>query len=186
MFVAAPALTVVYGAVRLVDGWDGERGPGLAWTGGHLAFLAALALFAVALWEMRRRAGGGALATLTAGAALVGVACSIAQFVIDLVVGARAADHAAMSPMFAAVKDVPGVELAVYVAGPLLFYVGLLVAACHLAALVRLPAWAAGCVVLGVLTPFGGLDLLPVAGILMTLGLAPLARRAEPSFALTA
>ncbi len=36
---------MVYGLVRLLHGLDGTHGPGLLWTAGHLAFLAALILF---------------------------------------------------------------------------------------------------------------------------------------------
>lgn len=96
-FIVAPLLTVVYGVVRLLDSIDGERGPGIAWTVGHLAFLGALGLFAVVVWEMRRRAGRGQFATGTAVVALVGIGCAVVQFGIDLVVGMLATDHAAMS-----------------------------------------------------------------------------------------
>jgi len=178
--VTAPALVVVYGIVRLLDGRDGERGPGLAWTVGHLAFFVALLLFVPVLWEMRRLAGRGAFATGTAVCAGVGVACALVQIGIDLVVGALAADHSDMSRMFSEVQDVPGVELAVYALGPMLFFLGLLVAACHLAAVRAVPVWQAGAVVLSVLLSFLGLDLLPVSGLLMVIGLAPLARRSAP------
>ncbi|ROO88211.1 hypothetical protein EDD29_5873 [Actinocorallia herbida] len=186
VFIAAPLLTVVYGVIRLLDGRDGERGPGLAWTSGHLAFLVGVGLFAVALWEMRRRAGSGTLATATAVVALVGAGCLVAQFGIDIVVGALAEDHAAMGSMSETVSGVPGVELAVYALGPILFYVGLMVAACHLAAVGELPAWGAGLVVLSVLTAFAGNDLIPVAGLLLAAGLAPLARSPRGSVTLAA
>ncbi|GAA0940097.1 hypothetical protein [Actinocorallia libanotica] len=176
-FVVAPVLVVVYGVVRLLDGMDGERGPGLAWTVGHLAFFGALFLFVPVLWEMRRLAGRGVFATATAVCATVGVVCAVVQIGIDLVVGALAADHDDMSRMFGEVQDVPGVELAVYAVGPVLFFFGLLVAACHLAVVRAVPAWQAGAVVLSVLASFLGLDLLPVTGVLLLVGLAPLARR---------
>jgi hypothetical protein len=44
-FIAAPLLTFAYGVFRIIDGFDGSRGPGPAWTIGHLAFLGALAAF---------------------------------------------------------------------------------------------------------------------------------------------
>ncbi|MGW2223240.1 hypothetical protein ACWCSD_50310, partial [Nonomuraea sp. NPDC001684] len=56
-FVAAPVLTFAYGVLRILDGLDGSRGPGPAWTTGHLAFIGALAFFAVTFHEMRRLAG---------------------------------------------------------------------------------------------------------------------------------
>ncbi|MFD6897135.1 hypothetical protein ACFWB0_21650 [Rhodococcus sp. NPDC060086] len=176
-FIVAPLLTVVYGVVRLLDSIDGERGPGIAWTVGHLAFLGALGLFAVVVWEMRRRAGRGQFATGTAVVALVGIGCAVVQFGIDLVVGMLATDHAAMSPMFESVQSLPGVELAVYAIGPVLFYLGLIVAACHLVVVGELRAWSAAFVTLGVVVAAISLDLLPVAGLLMTAGLFPLTRR---------
>ncbi|MEU8325549.1 hypothetical protein AB0C33_44880 [Nonomuraea sp. NPDC048881] len=99
-FVAAPVLTFAYGVIRILDGLDGSRGPGLAWTSGHLAFIGALAFFAVAFHEMRRLAGGGRLATGLAVAGQVGVATLIVQFVIDIVVGFGSAGHAAMGVLF--------------------------------------------------------------------------------------
>ncbi|WP_106396834.1 hypothetical protein [Actinocorallia populi] len=185
-FVAAPVLVTVYGVVRLLDGLDGERGPGLAWTAGHLAFFASLLLFVPVLWELRRLAGRGAFATVTAVCATVGVVCALVQIGIDLVVGALAADHDDMSRMFSEVQDVPGVEIAVYAAGPMLFFLGLVVAACHLAVVRAVPVLQAAAVVLGVLAAAAGLDLLPVAGLLLITGLAPLARRSAPAVSLPA
>ncbi|GAB2837062.1 hypothetical protein GCM10022221_40390 [Actinocorallia aurea] len=186
VFVAAPLLTTAYGLIRVLDGRDGERGPGLAWTSGHLAFLAALALFAVALWEMRRRAGRGPFATGTVVVALAGAVCAAVQFGIDLVAGALASDHAEMGELTDKVTSAPGVELIVYVVGPILFYAGLMVAACHLTAVGELPAWAAGLVVLSVLAAFASKDMIPVAGLLMAAGLAPLARGEQASVTLAA
>ena len=40
-FIAAPLLVLAYGVIRILDGLDGSRGPGLAWTSGHIAFMAA-------------------------------------------------------------------------------------------------------------------------------------------------
>ncbi len=79
--------------------------------------------------------------------------------------------------MFESVQSLPGVELAVYAIGPVLFYLGLIVAACHLVVVGELRAWSAAFVTLGVVVAAISLDLLPVAGLLMTAGLFPLTRR---------
>jgi hypothetical protein len=181
-FVVAPALTVVYGLVRLLDGTDGQFGPGFLWTLGHAAFLAALILFAFVLLAARRMAGGGAVATAALGAGLVGLACSIVQISIDIVVGLVADDKAAMRQMFGAVRDVPGVAFAVYGPGPALFYLGLLALVVHLAVRRAVPVWAPVALLLGIGTAVTSLDLLPLAGLLILAALAPLVRR-TPAYA---
>jgi hypothetical protein len=177
-FLAAPVLLTGYGLIRLADGLDGERGPGPAWTTGHLAFLGGLVLFVPVLLTLRRLAGGGRLATATAAVGLAGVVLSMAQITIDIVVGLRAGDHAAMGPMFDRVQEVPGVALAVYDAGPMLFYVGLLVAVVHLAARRVVPVWTPIAILLSIVASVANLDLLPVGGLLMLVAFAPLVRSA--------
>lgn len=177
VFTAAPLLVVGYAGLRVLDGLDGERGPGPAWTAGHLAFLAALVLFVPVLWELRRLAGRGPFATATAGVGLVGAVCAMAQISADLAVGALAADHEAMRAMFARIQGVPGVDLVVYTAGPVLLYVGLLASFCHLARVRAVPVWRAVAVGLAVLVSLLGPDALPAVGLLLCAGLAPYPRR---------
>lgn len=50
----APAFLFGYGIVRLIDGIDGVYGPGLAWSIGHLLFLAGFLTFAVVLARLPR------------------------------------------------------------------------------------------------------------------------------------
>ncbi|MGW1892490.1 hypothetical protein ACWCP6_19975 [Streptomyces sp. NPDC002004] len=176
-FTIAPLLVTVYAGFRVLDGLDGERGPGPAWTAGHLAFLAALILFVPVFLELRRLAGRGPFATATAVVGLVGAVCSMAQISVDIVVGALAADHEAMRRMFADVQSVPGVHLVVYIAGPVLLYLGLLVMFCRLALARAVPVWRAAAVVLAVLVSLLGLDALPAVGLLLCAGLARFPRR---------
>ena len=61
-YIGAPALVTAYGLARLIDGIDGSKGPGPAWTIGHLFFLVALALFGVAMVGTERAYVEGALA----------------------------------------------------------------------------------------------------------------------------
>jgi hypothetical protein len=182
-FTAAPLLVVAYAVIRALDGLNGDRGPGLAWTTGHLAFLAAAVLFVPVLRELRRLAGRGAFATATLAVALTGVACVVAQFAVDLYVGAVADDHDDMRSRFTDLHNLPGVDLAVYEVGPVLFYVGLLVAVCHLAAVRAVPVWRAAAVALAVLLAPMNPDLLPVVGLLLLAGLTPLPRRTAPPVA---
>jgi len=178
VFVVAPALMIVYGLVRLLDGLDGQYGPGLLWTLGHLAFLVALFLFGFVVFAARRMIGGGMVATIATVVGVAGLVCSIAQIGIDIVVGLAADDKAAMRQMFGEVQDVPGVALAVYGPGPALFYVGLLTLFVHLAVVRAVAPWAPVALLLAIGLAVASLDLLPVAGLLILVALMALARRA--------
>ncbi|MEZ7129716.1 hypothetical protein ACBR40_30650 [Nonomuraea sp. AD125B] len=175
-FIAAPLLVLAYGVIRILDGLDGERGPGLAWTTGHLAFVAALLLFVPIYWRLRRMAGGGALATATATAGTVGVAALVGQFGIDLVVGFMSADHAAMSVLFDRVQAVPGVSFAVYDVLPSLFYVGQLALVTQLAAQRRVKLWTPVLVLADLALPFVDKDLIPLGALCLLVSFVPLAR----------
>ncbi|MEU8102172.1 hypothetical protein AB0C18_00420 [Nonomuraea muscovyensis] len=180
-FVAAPLLILAYGLIRIADGFDGERGPGLAWTTGHLAFLAALVLFVPIFREMRRMLGGTPLATAGLVIGVAGLACAGTQFVIDIVVGFMAADHAAMGVLFDQVKAVPGVQLAVYDAGPFFFYAAQLMLVTHLAARRQVKAWTPLLVLLDVALPVIDRDFIPVGALLLLVSFLPLARRSAPA-----
>ncbi|MET8985543.1 hypothetical protein ABZW49_08840 [Nonomuraea wenchangensis] len=175
-FIAAPLLVFAYGVIRILDGLDGERGPGLAWTTGHLAFIAALLLFVPIYWRLRRMAGGGALATATATAGTIGVAALVGQFGIDLVVGFMSADHAAMSVLFDQVQSVPGVSLAVYDVLPFLFYIGQLALVTQLAVQRRIKLWTPVLVLADLALPFVDKDLIPLGALCLLVSFVPLAR----------
>lgn len=175
-FIAAPILVAVYGLVRIVDGVDGERGPGLAWTVGHVAFLAALVLFVPILWDLRRRAGAGHLATTNAVMGVAGAVFTMTQIGIDIVIGMLAADHSDMQRLFHDVQRISGFALVVYDVGPPLFYLGLSIAVCQLTAMRSLPVWSAVVLLAGVFVSMIDLNLLPLGGLLMFVALQPLAR----------
>ncbi len=171
-----------YGLIRLTDE---EHGPGLAWSSGHLFFLAAVVCFIPVVLGMRRMAAAGraragrGLAGAGAVTALLGVAAVVAQVVIDLVAGFLSEDREAMRELFRRVKSHAGVEPAVYTVGPLLFYVGLLLLLTQLAALRRTAAWRPLAVVAGIVATGVSLDLLPLAGLLFLLAFAPLGRQID-------
>ncbi|MFI7633243.1 hypothetical protein [Nonomuraea sp. NPDC049400] len=177
-FIAAPVLVFAYGVIRILDGLDGSRGPGLAWTTGHLAFMAALVLFVGIFWQMRRMAGGNALSTVSAVAGTAGVVALLAQFGIDIAVGFMAADHAGMSVLFEQVKAVPGVPIAVYEGGPILFYLGQLALVGQLAAMGRVKAWTPVLVLADLVLPFIDKDLIPLGAVCLLVSFVPLARTA--------
>ncbi|MEV4925944.1 hypothetical protein [Streptomyces roseoverticillatus] len=167
--VAGPALIAVYGIIRLLSD-SGVPGPG--WTAGHLALFCGLALFGPVFLGLRRLAPAGSparrrIAAVSTVVALAGLAASLAQAAIDLVVGFRAADGPEMSDLFEQVQSHAAVHLVVYSAGPLLFYVGLLAL---VGALVSrrgpVTGWTLGAILLGTAVMGISLDLMPAGGVL--------------------
>ncbi|MEU4248225.1 hypothetical protein AB0F15_12495 [Amycolatopsis sp. NPDC026612] len=176
-FLFAPLCLGTYGVIRILDGLDGSRGPGLAWTVGHVFFLAGLAFFVRAFWAMRTIAGRGRLATAgfvvgTAGALAVG-----GQFAIDIVVGFLSADRAGMDVRFTQIQGTPGVEAAFYSFGPMLFFVGQFVLITLLAVRHRVKPWAPVLVLIDTTLPFADKDLIPLGAALLLISFAPLIRR---------
>lgn len=179
-FIAAPVLLGAYGVIRIIDGLDGSRGPGVAWTVGHLAFLAAMVLFVPIFLAMRRMVGRTALATISVTAAFAGIVALFTQFSIDIVVGFMAADRAAMGDLFDQVQAVPGLEPIVYEGGPILFYLGQLVLVILLAVAGRVKFWTPVLVLVDLILPFVDKDLIPIGAIFLLISFLPLARQPTP------
>lgn len=180
-YVAAPLLVLSYGLIRILDGLDGSRGPGLAWTTGHLAFLAALVLFIVIFRDLWQTLDRNRVATVSLVLGLAGILCTIAQFSIDIVVGFLAADHEAMSPLFDQVQAIPVVSLAVYAVGPALFYAAQLALVIQLAARRQVKAWVPVLALFDVVLPVVDIDLIPVGAVCMLAAFWPLFRRQAPA-----
>ncbi|MEV5238862.1 hypothetical protein AB0K89_07095 [Streptomyces cinnamoneus] len=176
-YVAGPVCMGAYGLIRLIDE---ERGPGPAWTLGHLALLAGVVLFVPVFLGLDARAayGRGAAARWFAATGLalglLGVAAVTVQAGIDLLVGSHAEDRAAMNALFERIQSHPGVKPAFYTVGPLLFYVGLMLLVGQLAVQRATAAWRPPAVVAGVAVTAASLDLIPVGALLFLLALAPL------------
>lgn len=175
-FIAAPVLVMGYGIVRLIDGLDGVRGPGPAWTIGHLAFLGALVAFISVFWQMRRMAGGRTLATVSATAGTFGALALITQFSIDLVAGFLATDNYGMSMIIHDVRTLPGISQLAYDFGPYAFYLGQLVLVVLLAVQRRVKLWTPILVLADLATPFIDKDLIPLGSALLLVSFLPLAR----------
>lgn len=180
-YLATPLLVLAYGVIRIIDGLDGSRGPGIAWTTGHLAFLAALALFIPIFLDIRRRLGGGRLATTSVVVGVAGIACAAAQFAIDIVVGFMAADHAGMGVLFDQVQAVPGVNLLVYQGGPLLFFAAQFALVTQLAVARQVKYWTPLLVMLDFMLPFINKDLIPLGAVCLLVSFLPLARTSAPA-----
>ena len=167
---AAPALMVVYGLLRVVDGLDGDRHNGPAWDLGHLAFFVAIVLFAVLALALRALdRPTGTLARLVVGAATVavlfGAGCFLWVITGDLSEGFRSA-----APLPDALELV----------GPAAFQVGLLVLLVRLVLARRLPVWSPVLVLIGFAAIGVNLDLLPLGAVLVLVALLPLALAREP------
>ncbi|MDT0448646.1 hypothetical protein [Streptomyces hesseae] len=181
-FATGPLCMTAYGLIRLTDP---GHGPGPAWSLGHLALLAGVLLFGQVMLGLRRTAATGrgpvsrAFAGVGATLGLLGVAAVTAQTAIDLLVGYASVDRETMDALFERIHSWPGVTPAVYTVGPLLFYVGLLLLVGQLAALRATAFWRPLAIVAGVaVTAAGGLDLIPLSGLLFLLTLAPLGKNA--------
>lgn len=165
----APVLLLLYGLLRLVDGLDGDHGPGIAWNVGHALFFAGIVLFGLLAVGLRgllpddsaRQRLLGNVATVVA---LFGVACFLWVILGDL---------------FAGFGDAAPLPDPLMSFGPLMLQAGLLVLLVMLVVLRprRLPAWAPALVLVGFLCIPVSLDLLPVGALLVLAGLSPLARR---------
>jgi hypothetical protein len=177
-FVAAPLLTFAYGVIRILDGLDGSRGPGLAWTTGHLAFIAAMGLFVYIFWQMRRMAGGDALSTVIAVVATAGALALTTQFTIDVVAGLLSADNLSMSLLSREIRDTPGITFAAYDVGPYLFYVGQFALVVRLAVMRRIKGWTPLLVLCDLIMPNIDKDLIPLGAILLLVSFASISHRA--------
>jgi hypothetical protein len=180
-YITAPLLVMAYGVIRIIDGLDGSRGPGPAWTIGHIAFLAALALFVVIFRDMWLILGRTRLATAHLVVGIVGIACAGTQFVIDIAIGFMAVDHDAMGPLFEQVQAVPGAQLVIYDAGPFLFYVAQLALVVHVAARKQVKYWTPALVAVDLALPLINKDLMSVGALFLLVSLWPLARRSVPA-----
>ena len=176
-FIAAPLLTFAYGVIRILDGLDGSRGPGLAWTTGHLAFLGAMVAFVCVFAQMRRMAGGDTVSTVAAVVGTAGALALFGQFAVDVVAGLQSADHLAMSLLIADIRSTPGVSFAVYDVGPYFFYVGQLALVVRLAVLRRVSAWTPLLVMFDLVTPFVDKDLIPLGAVVLLISFVSVAKR---------
>ncbi|MFD8543042.1 hypothetical protein [Streptomyces sp. NPDC059649] len=176
-FLTAPVLMGAYGVLRIIDGLDGSRGPGAAWTVGHLCFLGSLVFFVRGFGAMRAWAGHNLLSTVGLWTGIAGAVALTVQFLIDLTVGFLSADHGAMQELFTRIQAIPGVLPLVYDFGPPLFFVGQLILVAQLAVRRILKPWAPVLVLVSTTLPFATKDLIPLGAALLLLSFAPLYRR---------
>lgn len=164
--LTAPALMLLYGLCRFADGRDGARGNGIAWDVGHVAFFAAIVLFAVLFARLGRELPRPRpLIAAATVAVLAGAGCFLWVIAGDLSDGFRSA-----APLPEALET----------AGPLLFQLGALTVLIRHVVARRLPVWSPVLVLLGFGSVAVSLDLLPLSALLVGAGLAPLAVTRRP------
>ncbi|MEU1348928.1 hypothetical protein ABZ438_03185 [Streptomyces sp. NPDC005786] len=163
-----PLFLLLYGVLRLIDGMDGDHGPGLAWNVGHTFFFAAFLLLGALVVELRslvpvHTARRAAVAGVAMVAGVFGAGCFLWVILGDLFPGF---DDSAPLP--------EPLELV----GPLAFQLGILTLMVMLVTSRprRLPAWSPVLVFVAFLLIAVNLDLIPVAACVLMAGLAPLVR----------
>ncbi|MGY0231695.1 hypothetical protein [Longispora urticae] len=186
LVLAAPLCVAGYGLVRFLGTQDGRYGPGLDWQAAHLLGLAGMVLFVPVVLGLGQCLRRGPVRAVTVTATVVGLLAAMVRFGADIVQGVLAADPAELRTLSAEFTAIPGVTPAFHTVGPLLFPVGLVVLLTLLAGARRMPWWSPVVMLAGILTTVVDLDLLPVAGLLMAVALAPTATWPEPRFARSA
>jgi hypothetical protein len=157
--IAGPLLLLAYGVLRLIDGRDGDHGPGSWWNAGHTAFLLAMLTFA-ALAVGVRRIVPGRVADVATGAVVVGTLAFVWVILGDLF------------PRFDDAVEVPD---AVMNLGPIVFELGLLTLLVRLVVRRLAPWWSPVLVLLGFVPIAVNLDLLPLGALVILAGLVPVA-----------
>jgi hypothetical protein len=158
--IVAPALMLGYGIARWIDGLDGSRHNGPAWTIGHTMFFLAMVLFAVQAVGLARLARDRlAIAVPAVAATVFGAACFLWVIVGDLFPGF---DH----PLPALLEN----------AGPALFVIGMVTLLGLQSFARRLPWWSPAAFLVGFVATSIQLDLLPFAAALILAGSIPVAR----------
>lgn len=180
--VAAPTFLFGYGIMRIVDGLDGSYGPGFAWTLGHIMFLFAFVLFGFVIVQLNLRTKNRNsfqkfVTWLAIIISMTGVLAFIRVAIIDIIVGFRAADHAAMTTISRKLNSYPSTSLApLYNLGPILFQLGLIISTLQLIVTKprQLSWWSLGFLILGFLLLATNLTFLPLSAIFIALAFSPL------------
>ncbi|MEU4163637.1 hypothetical protein [Actinoplanes sp. NPDC026670] len=170
--VAAPLAMTAYGITRIIGRLDGRYGPGPDWQIAHLLGLTGMILFIPVILTLRRHITTGR--NLVTAITLLGLTTTVIQFTADILLALAATDRDALRRLQQQVTDIPGAQLAIYDAGPLLFFLGI-VAMATLAAITRnLTWWSPATMLIAVVLPAVDLNLMPLTGLLMLAALHPL------------
>ncbi len=186
--------SLVLAPVAQIGGWTlmrlgGNEGVEPQATVAHAVWLVGFVLLAVACVELYRRVrspgAGQVLARVSLAVALISIAASIVEMLVDLYVGAVTDGRAQEKVLFQQIRDIPGAEQVLYGFGTQLVYLGLLVLVLQLFVLTRISLSTLGFflaalvlfVAYEVLDVPGRQALMPFAVLCMWLALAPLGWR---------
>ncbi|GAA1655630.1 hypothetical protein [Actinoplanes couchii] len=177
-FLAAPLAMTGYGITRIIGRLDDNYGPGADWQIAHAFGLAGMLLFIPVILTMRplMRTAATPVTAIT----LTGLATTIVQFSADMILALAATDRTDLKTLQHQFADLPGVQLAVYDVGPMLFFLGIATIAALTAAAGNLPWWSPALMLTAVLLPVADLNLMPLTGLLILAALHPLTRTRTP------
>lgn len=176
--IAAPLCLAGYGVVRLIGRAGGHYGPGWSWEVAHLLALAGIVAFGPVVVGLGRALPRRPQSTAIAAVTLLGLVAMAVQFGADILNGLLADDPAELKARAHEFSQPQWVSLAFYSVGPQLFFVGLVGLTVLLAANRRAPWWSPVLVTVSVLLPLVTLNLLPVAGLGLLIGLLAVELRA--------
>jgi hypothetical protein len=178
--LAAPLAMTAYGITRIIGRLDGDYGPGADWQIAHLFGLAGMLLFVPVVLALRALIPGTAARNALTTVTLAGLAASVVQFSADMLLALASADRPELRTRQQEFSDLPGVQLAVYDAGPLLFFLGIVAMATLAATARHLPWWSPAVMLVAVILPAADLNLMPLTGLLMLAALHPLRQTQTP------
>lgn len=186
--------SLILAPVGQIGGWTfmrfgGNEGVEPQTTIAHSVWLIGFVLLAIACVELyrrvRSRGAGQILARLGLAVALISVAASIAEMLVDLYVGFTTDNRAQEEVLSQQIRSIPAAEPILYGFGTQLVYLGFLVLIIQLAILRRISARTL-ILVMATLVLFVGYEvldgpgrqaLMPFAVLCMWLALAPLGWR---------
>ncbi|WKX69052.1 hypothetical protein [Streptomyces sp. XD-27] len=173
--VLIPLLLLLYGVLRLIDGMDGDHGPGVAWNVGHTFFLVAFLLLGAFVVMLRSLIPAATIRMRTAASAAMVAGVFGAGCFVWVILGDLFSGLAESAPL-------PG---PLEFAGPMAFQLGILTLLIMTAS-VRprlLPVWSPALVFVSFILIAVSLDLIPLAAVVLMAGLTPLARSRTPDTA---
>lgn len=168
----APILLLLYGVLRLIDGWDGDHGPGLAWNLGHTLFFIGFVLIGVMIVGLGR--------LVPAATAQTRIVANVAM--VAGLVGVGAFLWVILGDLFEDLDEAAPLPEPLEMIGPLALQLGWLTLLVMLVAARprRLPVWSPLLVFAGFVLFAANLDLVPLGALLLLAGLAPLAMPVRP------
>ena len=186
---AVVGISTILGPLGLVLGWiilmqRAGQGPDFGWFLSHAFLLSGVALMLPTIAGLRHLLNHHAVrsADIGMGLALLGVLALAGQFAIDLAVGQLSSSQSEMSSLFKRLSAAPIITLPFHVAGPIAFYIGLLILTLLLLKFHVIAWWmgalpAAGIIGVGTGAMTGNALITLLGFVSMSTGFAPIGWR---------